>query len=53
MYPTPGQYQAIRARDGLEMLRPAERIASQDGRVTLGFTMPVHSVSLLTLTPQE
>jgi len=53
MYPTPGQDQAIRARDGLEMLRPAERIASQDGRVTLGFTMPVHSVSLLTLTPQE
>jgi len=52
MYPTPGQRAAIQARDGLELLEPTRAIKLDRGKLTLGFTSPVHSVSLVCISPQ-
>jgi len=51
-YPAGPQYDAIKAADGLEQLRPPEicNPGGGDG-LRLEFTMPVKSVSLITLTP--
>ena len=46
-YPEGAQYEAIKARDGLELLCPIQRILPLDGKVKLEFDMPVKSVSLL------
>lgn len=51
MYPTPGQREAIKARDGLELLAPPQKIISAEGKIELNFTLPVHSVSLLIIGP--
>lgn len=51
MYPAPGQWQAIKARDGLELLEPPRRVALYDGRVKLSFGLPVHGISLLIISP--
>ncbi|MBA3869761.1 MAG: beta-xylosidase [Anaerolineae bacterium] len=50
MYPTPEQYAAIKARDGLEMLEPPQKLMSSGGKISLKFQLPVHGVSLLTIT---
>lgn len=50
-YPAPGQRAAIRAREGLERLHPAQEVAVEQGKVKLSFTLPVHGVSLLTIAP--
>jgi xylan 1,4-beta-xylosidase len=49
MYPAGGQYAAIKARDGLELLEPPQTVSAADGRLALTFTMPAHSISLLVL----
>lgn len=49
MYPTGGQYAAIKARDGLELLEPPQKVTPLDGKVHLSMSLPVHSVSLLVL----
>jgi len=46
-YPTCQQYDAIKARDGLELLCPAQTMIPRDGKVKLEFDMPVKSVSLI------
>jgi xylan 1,4-beta-xylosidase len=51
MYPAPGQYAAIKARDGLELLEPPRTITPDGGNITLSFSMPVHAVSLLVVAP--
>lgn len=51
MYPTPEQRAAIKARDGLEMVTPAQAVTVEHGQVTLQFDLPVHGVSLLILAP--
>ena len=52
-WPNPGQYAAIRARDGLELLsEPAVLRVTADGART-GFSMPSHAVSLLCLTRNQ
>ena len=51
MYPASGQYAAIKGRDGLELLAPAQNIMLHDGKVKLAFAMPVHSISLLVIEP--
>ena len=51
MYPTPEQREAIKAREALEMLEPAQSIPVRAGRVELSFTLPVHAVSLLIIAP--
>ncbi|MDQ5851720.1 MAG: beta-xylosidase, partial [Chloroflexota bacterium] len=51
MYPTPEQREAIKARDALEMLEPAQSIPIRAGRVELSFTLPVHAISLLIIAP--
>jgi xylan 1,4-beta-xylosidase len=50
MYPTPGQYAAMKGRDDLELLEPPRRAMLLDGKVKLTFTMPTHSISLLVVT---
>jgi len=51
MYPAPGQYAAIKARDGLELLAPPQKLMLRDGKVKLSFTLPVHGISLLLVSP--
>ena len=46
-YPDAGQYAAIKARDGLELLVQPETVEVQKEGVRLHFSMPVHAVSLL------
>ena len=53
MYPAPGQYAAIKARDGLELLEPPQAIALHEGQIQLNFSLPVHGVSLLVITPAQ
>jgi xylan 1,4-beta-xylosidase len=50
MYPAPGQRAAIEAHAGLELLEPPQKVAPHAGKVKLSFTMPVHSISLLSIT---
>lgn len=47
MYPSGGQYAAIKARDGLELLEPPRRVNAVSGKLDLSFSMPAHSVSLI------
>jgi xylan 1,4-beta-xylosidase len=51
MYPAPGQYAAIKARDGLELVEPPQKVLLMDGKVKLSFKLPVHGISLLILSP--
>ena len=53
MYPTQGQYDAIKSRDGLELLEPPQQVAVWDGKLKLSFNLPVHSISLLVITPAD
>lgn len=50
-YPPPTQLAAIKARDGLELLHAPQEVSEIDGKLTLQFAMPVHSISLLIVTP--
>ncbi|MEZ4682830.1 MAG: hypothetical protein R2932_52345 [Caldilineaceae bacterium] len=52
MYPAPGQYAAIKARDGLELLAAPQQVTSTDGKVSLTFDLPVHGISLVRISPQ-
>jgi xylan 1,4-beta-xylosidase len=52
MYPAPGQYAAIKARDGLELLEPPRMITLDSDRLMLNFTLPGHGVSLLIISSQ-
>ncbi len=47
MYPAGGQYAAIKARDGLEMVSAPQSLVVDDSHAKLVITLPVHSVSLL------
>ena len=51
MYPTAGQMAAIKSRDGLELLEPAQVVTAWDGKLRLSFTLPIRAVSLLVITP--
>lgn len=49
-YPAGTQYDAIKARDGLELLEAPRVTEAKDG-LTLTFALPVHGISLIYLTP--
>ncbi len=49
--PQRGQYAAIKARDGLELMEPPQKALLMDGKVKLSFKLPVHGISLLILSP--
>jgi xylan 1,4-beta-xylosidase len=51
IYPAAGQRAAIQSRDGLELLEPPRRLKPGAGSLKLNFSMPVHSVSLLSIAP--
>lgn len=53
MYPVLGQRAAIKARQGLELLEPPQTTTPHGGKVELNFKMPVHSVSLLVISPEH
>jgi xylan 1,4-beta-xylosidase len=53
MYPTPDQKQAIKAREGLELIEPPQPVLLRDGKVELAIKLPVHSVSLLVISPAQ
>jgi xylan 1,4-beta-xylosidase len=53
MYPAPGQRAAIKAREGLELLEPPRRVLLYESKVRLSFTLPVHGVSLLSISPGQ
>lgn len=49
LFPTGEQYDAIKARDGLEKYAKDGSVAVKDGQVTLTFEMPTHGVSYLVI----
>ena len=49
MYPVSGQREAIKARDGLEMIEPPRTLLVREGCVRVRFPLPVHGISLLVL----
>ncbi len=49
MYPTGGQYAAIKARDGLEMAEPPRQVTPLDGKISLTTRLPAHAISLFVL----
>ena len=51
MYPTAEQYEAIKARESLEMLDSPQVLQPIDGKIKLEFMLPVHSISLLIVAP--
>jgi xylan 1,4-beta-xylosidase len=46
-YPKDGQYDAIKARDSLELLEPVKIAVPINGKLSFSFTMPIKSVSLI------
>lgn len=50
-YPTGAQYEAIKARDGLELLCPPECVRADGGTARLSFPLPAHGISLVELVP--
>jgi xylan 1,4-beta-xylosidase len=50
MYPDAEQYAAIKSRDSLELLEPAQKVAVNDGKLALKFTLPVHGISLVVIS---
>jgi xylan 1,4-beta-xylosidase len=46
-YPQGVQYEAIKARSGLELIEPVKMIVPHNGKVKLEFTLPVKSVSFV------
>ena len=50
IYPTVEQRAAIKARDGLETLSPPQKVTLNGGKISLGFRLPVHGVSLVTVS---
>jgi xylan 1,4-beta-xylosidase len=52
-YPAPGQRAAIKAREGLELLEPPRKMTAQGGTIALSFSLPVHGVSLLCISPER
>ncbi|HLV35623.1 MAG TPA: hypothetical protein VKY59_10940, partial [Spirillospora sp.] len=53
MYPTPEQRQAIKARDQIEQIGPVQTRPLTNGTVQLDFTLPVHAISLLSISPES
>ena len=53
MYPTPEQRQAIEARSGLETLESPQPVTVNAGKVSLRFSLPVHGVSLVCVSPRQ
>ena len=53
MYPATGQRAVIKAREGLELLEPPRKVALHEDKLTLSFTLPVHSVSLVIIAPAK
>ena len=49
LFPQGVQYDAIKARDGLEKLEEDQVVPVTDGKLELKFTMPTHGVSYLVL----
>jgi xylan 1,4-beta-xylosidase len=52
MYPSPEQRTAIKAREGLEMLEPSQRVTLIMGKISLKFRLPVHGVSLVNISTE-
>ena len=49
-YPSKGQYEAIKGKDGLELLEPDKNLQVIDGKIKVKFKMPTHAVSLIEIT---
>lgn len=49
LYPKGEQYDAIKARDGLEKFCDDQTVTPRDGKLELSFPMPSHGVSFLTI----
>jgi len=46
-YPAGAQYEAIKARDGLELIEPIRKIHLAEGAAKLSFKLPTHGISLI------
>lgn len=53
IYPTSGQYVAIKNRDGLELLEAPQHLLIQDNQIQITFKIPVHAISLLDISAVE
>jgi len=47
LYPVNEQYNAIKARDGLELLEPVKVVSVNNGKINLKFMLPTHAISLI------
>ncbi len=52
-YPADGQYQAIKARDGLELYEAPFECEITDGAITRSFELPTHGISFLTIEKER
>ena len=50
MYPTSEQRVAIKEREGLDLLEPPQKIACDGGRLRARFELPVHGISLVSVS---
>jgi xylan 1,4-beta-xylosidase len=52
MYPSTGQYAAIKSRDGLDLFEPPQVVTAWEGKIRLSFTLPIRAISLLVIEPE-
>jgi xylan 1,4-beta-xylosidase len=52
-YPNPGQYAAIKARDGIEFCEAPQTVLVHEGRLEKHFALPTHAISFLTIEKTE
>jgi xylan 1,4-beta-xylosidase len=53
MYPTPAQRDAILARSSLEMLESPQTATLLDGKLSFNFRLPMHGVSLVSISTEQ
>ena len=53
MYPTVEQRAAIVSRSGLERLEPSQKVSVNNGKISLRFQLPVHGVSLVSISREQ
>jgi xylan 1,4-beta-xylosidase len=53
MYPTPAQREAIKGREGLEILEPPQRVSLSESKISLTFGLPMHGVSLVSISTES
>ncbi len=48
-YPNPGQYEAIKGRESIELCEAPQTVLIHEGRLEKHLTLPTHAISFLTI----